>query len=157
MKENPIRDLLAQGNWGEDQALLQGLRQWQYAPVLWQAYETLQEEALFHSQVHGPGHIHRVLLLAALTGQTGEALVELQAAVTAHSRPDREMASIVASFQPRDLPHAMALTRLLKDADNLDRVRLGDLDPKFLRHDSAKDLVGFAQRLFQRDQAAREP
>lgn len=51
----------------------------------------------------------------------------------------------------------MALTRLLKDADNLDRVRLGDLDPKFLRHDSAKDLVGFAQRLFQRDQAAREP
>ena len=65
MKENPIRDLLAQGNWGEDQALLQGLRQWQYAPVLWQAYETLQEEALFHSQVHGPGHIHRVLLLAA--------------------------------------------------------------------------------------------
>ena len=175
MKENPIRDLLAQGNWGEDQALLQGLRQWQYAPVLWQAYETLQEEALFHSQVHGPGHIHRVLLLAALlcwkegapeemvrqvfraasyhdvgrtydgydiyhgarsalrlaalTGQTGEALVELQAAVTAHSRPDREMASIVASFQPRDLPHAMALTRLLKDADNLDRVRLGDLDP----------------------------
>ena len=134
MKENPIRDLLAQGNWGEDQALLQGLRQWQYAPVLWQAYETLQEEALFHSQVHGPGHIHRVLLLAALlcwkegapeemvrqvfraasyhdvgrtfdgydiyhgarsalrlaalTGQTGEALVELQAAVTAHSRPD---------------------------------------------------------------------
>ena len=97
------------------------------------------------------------LRLAALTGQTGEALVELQAAVTAHSRPDREMASIVASFQPRDLPHAMALTRLLKDADNLDRVRLGDLDPKFLRHDSAKDLVGFAQHLFQRDQAAREP
>ena len=86
---------------------------------------------MFHSQVHGPGHIHRVLLLAALlcwkegapeemvrqvfqaasyhdvgrtfdgydiyhgarsalrlaalTGQTGEALVELQAAVTAHS------------------------------------------------------------------------
>ena len=41
MKENPIRDLLAQGNWGEDQALLQGLRQWQYAPVLWQAYDDL--------------------------------------------------------------------------------------------------------------------
>ena len=58
MKENPIRDLLAQGNWGEDQALLQGLRQWQYAPVLWQAYETLQEEALFHSQVHGPVRPH---------------------------------------------------------------------------------------------------
>ena len=169
--------------------------------MLWQAYETLQEEALFHSQVHGPGHIQRVLLLAALlcwkegapeemvrqvfraasyhdvgrtfdgydiyhgarsalrlaamTGQTGEALVELQAAVTAHSRPDREMASIVASFQPRDLPHAMALTRLLKDADNLDRVRLGDLDPKFLRHDSAKDLVGLPSACFRGPGATR--
>lgn len=203
MKENPIRDLLAQGNWGEDQALLQGLRQWQYAPVLWQPMRPCRRRLCFTARCMAPatftgffswrrcsagrrvrrrrwsGQVFRAasyhdvgrtfdgydiyhgarsaLRLAALTGQTGEALVELQAAVTAHSRPDREMASIVASFQPRDLPHAMALTRLLKDADNLDRVRLGDLDPKFLRHDSAKDLVGFAQRLFQRDQAAREP
>ena len=95
MKENPIRDLLAQGNWGEDQALLQGLRQWQYAPVLWQAYETLQEEALFHSQVHGPGHIHRVLLLAALLcwkeGAPEEMVRQVfRAGVGYLSRPDYE-------------------------------------------------------------------
>ena len=90
------------------------------------------------------------LRLAELTGQTGEALQELQAAVTAHARPDREMEAVVASFHPQNLPQALELTRLLKDADNLDRVRLGDLDPRFLRHSSAKGLTGFAERLFQR-------
>ena len=90
------------------------------------------------------------LRLAELTGQTGEALRELQAAVTAHARPDREMEGVVASFHLQNLPWALELTRLLKDADNLDRVRLGDLDPRFLRHSSAKDLTGFAERLFRR-------
>ena len=95
------------------------------------------------------------LRLERLTGQTGEPLKQLQAAVTAHSRPDRDMASVVASFQPADLDRAMTLTRLLKDADNLDRVRLGDLNPRFLRHESARSLAGFARRLFQRDQGGR--
>ncbi len=35
----------------------------------------------------------------------------------------------MASFHPPEPPRALELTRLLKDADNLDRVRLGDLDP----------------------------
>ena len=182
------RQLLTQGNWQQDHDLIQGLKEWPRYPLLLQAYQTLDERALFQSWVHGPGHIHRVLLLAALigwqedldegmlcqlfraaiyhgarsalrlerlTGQTGEPLKQLQAAVTAHSRPDRDMASVVASFQPADLDRAMALTRLLKDADNLDRVRLGDLNPRFLRHESAQALTGFARRLFQRDQGGR--
>jgi hypothetical protein len=40
------------------------------------------------------------------------------------------------------------LTKLLKDADGLDRVRLGDLDPDFLRHAEARGMVRFAQRLY---------
>ena len=182
--------LLNQADWGEDRGRIQRLKGWVYYPLLLEAYDTLQEEALFPSAIHGPAHIHRVLLLSALvcqgegvgermvrqvfraasyhdvgrtfdgydvdhgarsalrlaelTGQTGEALRELQAAVTAHARPDREMEAVVASFHPQNLPRALELTRLLKDADNLDRVRLGDLDPRFLRHSSAKALTGFA-------------
>lgn len=188
--------LLNQADWGEDRGRIQRLKGWVYYPLLLEAYDTLQEEALFPSAIHGPAHIHRVLLLSALvcqgegvgegmvrqvfraasyhdvgrtfdgydvdhgarsalrlaelTGQTGEALRELQAAVTAHARPDREMEAVVASFHPQNLPRALELTRLLKDVDNLDRVRLGDLDPRFLRHSSAKDLTGFADRLFRR-------
>jgi hypothetical protein len=37
---------------------------------------------------------------------------------------------------------------LLKDADGLDRVRLGDLDKRFLRHEAARQRIGDAQRLF---------
>lgn len=194
--------LLHQGSWQEDEAQIRALRNWRHYPVLVQAYETMDEGALFQSWVHGPGHIHRVLLLAgligwqeglgeddlrqlfwaasyhdvgrtfdgfdiyhgarsalrleALTGCQGETLVELKATVTAHSRPDRDMESVVASFQPKDYDHALELTRLLKDADNLDRVRLGDLNPKFLRHQSARDLTGFAQRLFRRYQEKKD-
>jgi hypothetical protein len=47
----------------------------------------------------------------------------------------------------RSHPH-YRLTSLLKDADGLDRVRLGDLNPDYLRNPQARDMVGFAQILF---------
>ena len=47
----------------------------------------------------------------------------------------------------RDHPH-WRLTSLLKDADGLDRVRLGDLDARYLRNREARTMVAFAQALF---------
>lgn len=47
----------------------------------------------------------------------------------------------------REHPH-WPLIALLKDADGLDRVRLGDLDPRYLRHPESKGMVAFAQALF---------
>jgi len=47
----------------------------------------------------------------------------------------------------RTHPH-WRLTSLLKDADGLDRVRLGDLDPRYLRNPEAHDMVGFEASLF---------
>ena len=44
-------------------------------------------------------------------------------------------------------PH-WRLTSLLKDADGLDRVRLGDLNPKYLRNPEALKMVNFAEALF---------
>jgi hypothetical protein len=44
-------------------------------------------------------------------------------------------------------PH-WRLTSLLKDADGLDRVRIGDLDPRYLRNAEARGMVGFAEALF---------
>ncbi len=41
------------------------------------------------------------------------------------------------------------LTALLKDADALDRVRISDLDPEYLRHTQARPLIGFAEWLFE--------
>jgi len=47
----------------------------------------------------------------------------------------------------RTHPH-WRLTSLLKDADGLDRVRLGGLDPRFLRNPEALEMVGYAEALF---------
>jgi len=62
----------------------------------------------------------------------------IEAAVTAHSAP-KEVS--------REHPH-WPLIALLKDADGLDRVRLGDLDPRYLRHPESKGMVPFTQALF---------
>jgi hypothetical protein len=61
----------------------------------------------------------------------------VEAAVTAHSAPN-EMS--------RDNGH-WPLTALLKDADGLDRVRLGDLDSRYLRNPEARLMIDFAQEL----------
>jgi hypothetical protein len=49
------------------------------------------------------------------------------------------------------------LTALLKDADGLDRVRLGDLDPRYLRHEQARSMVGFAERLYAHTEGSLRP
>lgn len=203
MAQNNILTLLKAGQWGEDEPLLQGLASWPFYPLLLETYETLREDALYDSEVHGRGHIHRTLLYAALiawkegleeadvkqlfraaayhdvgrssdgydlyhgarsalrigelTGVEGEDLLELQAAVTAHARPDSDMEAILRSYGPADYPRTLSLTRLLKDADNLDRVRLGDLKTKFLRHEGAKAVEPFAWRLLEREKELEKP
>jgi len=61
----------------------------------------------------------------------------IQAAVTRHCNGEPSSGE----------PH-YRLVALLKDADGLDRVRLGDLRPEWLRHGEARTMVEFAQRLF---------
>ena len=59
--------------------------------------------------------------------------------------------AVVQHSLPKELDRAHAhwrLTSLLKDADGLDRARLGDLDPTFLRNPEAPAMADFAQRLF---------
>lgn len=49
------------------------------------------------------------------------------------------------------------LVHLLKDADGLDRVRLGDLNPRYLRHPQSHGLVAFAEALFARTHRQAKP
>jgi hypothetical protein len=70
-------------------------------------------------------------------GVRNEDYPAIEYAVTIHSRGE-----------PSPSDPYYRLGTLLKDADGLDRVRLGDLNPAMLRHDQARSMVGFAQRLF---------
>ena len=71
-------------------------------------------------------------------GVTADDYAMIRTAVVHHSVP-KEL--------DRAHPH-WRLTSLLKDADALDRVRIGDLDPRYLRNSEAQTMVDFAERLF---------
>lgn len=84
--------------------------------------------------------------LLAQGGVTESDYAQIRTAVVHHSLP-KEL--------DRAHPH-WRMTSLLKDADGLDRVRRGDLDPRYLRNPQAREMVGFAEGLF-RDTDGRVP
>jgi hypothetical protein len=92
--------------------------------------------------------------LASLTGQTGQTLALLQAAVDAHARPDGQLTAVLQRYGVADTARATALAWQLKDADGLDRVRIWDLDPAYLRLPHSPQRAPFAKELYLRYQAA---
>lgn len=85
-----------------------------------------------------------------LTGLTGEACRLVQAAVDAHARPDPELMDTLKGYALEDLERGRRIAELLKDADGLDRVRIWDLDPAYLRREASRERCGFAKELFSR-------
>lgn len=90
--------------------------------------------------------------IGAITGRTGEDLKLLQGAVDAHSRKEAVLRETVAGYHPADLNRAVRLAQLLKDADGLDRVRLGDLDPSYLRRETSRSRAGLSFEVYRRYQ-----
>ena len=190
--------LLRETDWGDSSALLSRFRASAYFPPVLTRLSTLRRDALFVSEIHGQGHIERVIVhgglcameeglsdadtallldvcayhdvgrknddwdeehgarsalrLGELTGRTGRDLALIQAAADAHARPERQLRDVLARHGLGDDPRALALTQLLKDADGLDRVRIGDLNPAMLRRDFSRRHVPFAELLFRRYQ-----
>ena len=119
----------------------------QEAPRLWAAVY-LHDIARTHDGVchrHGGDAMKKLETLPHLRDLIGSGGVQdsdyalIHTAVVHHSLP-KEL--------DRDHPH-WRLTSLLKDADGLDRVRLGDLDPRYLRNPQAPEMVAFAEALFR--------
>jgi hypothetical protein len=126
--------------------LIDATGQHEHAPRLWAAV-FLHDLARMHDGLcyqHGPDAARRLRTEAALqerlteVGLTEADFPAIEAAVRAHCAP-KEVS--------RDHEH-WPLIALLKDADALDRVRVNDLDPRFLRHPQAQQMIPFAQRLF---------
>lgn len=96
-------------------------------------------------------HGHRsAARIPELTGLTGEDCKLVQAAVDAHARNDKQLLSTLEGYGLRDMERGRRLAELLKDADGLDRVRIWDLDPAYLRRDASRTRCAFAKELFRR-------
>jgi hypothetical protein len=107
------------------------------------------------SVIHGQAHVSRVMVHAfRLIAATGW-IEELRTFFARGGVRDEDDAAIHTAVTHHSLPKELdrehphwRLTSLLKDADGLDRVRLGDLDPRYLRNLQAHAMVTFAQTLF---------
>jgi len=116
------------------------------APRLWAAVY-LHDLARTHDGVcyrHGGDamkkfeSLHHLRDLFARGGVKDDDYPIIHTAVVHHSIP-KEI--------DRHHPH-WRVTSLLKDADALDRVRIGDLDPRYFRNQEARGMIAFAQQLF---------
>ena len=76
----------------------------------------------------------------------------LYAAVASHCIHAEDQPKMIELFGVKDhqMPRFSVVSALLNSADRLDRVRLGDLDPIHLECDSARELVDFAEELYQK-------
>ena len=72
----------------------------------------------------------------------------LKAAICSHSDHDSNLSFYERIYDVKDHERYMKVAMTLKDADNLDRVRLGDLDEKYLRQKTSRELPGVAQWIF---------
>jgi len=136
------------------------------------------------SDLHGVGHISRVMVWASVLATDTEWFDRVMWAAACHdlrreddgNDPDHGFRAgrFVRTVLPKLLKQPMAgieeiasacdwhvcrdddsewdhpVLWLLKDADGLDRVRLYDLDERYLRSDLARELVPRAKRLLER-------
>jgi hypothetical protein len=96
--------------------------------------------------------LRSALKLDKLVGDivNGEDMKIIKAGIEAHSLPDGVLDEIIENYKIADTARAKKLAELLKDADGLDRVRIGDLNVKYLRRQNSRSRAGFAQYLFER-------
>lgn len=69
---------------------------------------------------------------------------EAMAAIHSHAVPDGETEGIPEIYGVKDPGKYALLTACLKDADNIDRVRIYDLDETFLRFEGTRQMVPLA-------------
>ncbi len=78
-----------------------------------------------------------------------------------HDLADSKAYQRVQGYEARDADRTLRLYETFKDADGLDRVRLGDLNPDYLRTASAPRLLLVAYQLYCQpdwlEQKTRDP
>lgn len=87
--------------------------------------------------------------LPSVISLPAEDMAIVQAAIYAHSIDDSKMDDVISSFVITDKQRALNIARMLKDADALDRVRVYDLDPNYLRFSCSCQYVDFAYDLYK--------
>lgn len=96
-------------------------------------------------------------LVSIIPGITEREISILQAAIATHSMHDSALEDNQRKYgvKPEDYERCRRICWCLKDADNMDRVRLNDLDPKYLRLETSKGMMETCWYLLNNYIAAR--
>lgn len=100
--------------------------------------------------MHGKRAGDYLLYLPDITNQVYNKAI-LCAIVAGHSCPDQNIDYFMNHYgvDPEEQDKCKELFYCLKDADNLDRVRMNNLDVSYLRHETSVALAEVAQQLFE--------
>lgn len=109
-----------------------------------------------HGTVSAEGIVSRNLV-DIIPGITEAEIAILQAAIATHSMHDSSLEANQRKFgvKEEDYERCRRICWCLKDADNMDRVRLNDLDTKYLRLESSRNMVDTCWYLLNNYIAAR--
>lgn len=109
-----------------------------------------------HGTVSAEGIVSRDLV-SIIPDVSEDEIAILQAAIATHSMHDSSLEANECKFgvKPEEHERCRRICWCLKDADNMDRVRLNDLDPKYLRHETSKGMVDTCWYLLNNYIAAR--
>lgn len=112
-----------------------------------------------YDEAHGPNAAKKIMNgeVRAFDRISKEHTAIAAAAISVHSQSDSSAEQYEREYDIRDHELFMKMVCGLKDADNLDRVRLGDLDVKYLRTKTAKNAVDFAEGLLKIVPLKKEP
>lgn len=98
---------------------------------------------------HGRKSFIKMAGLGLAGAERGEDSEILRYVIENHCVDDREGYQSAGKYHFGNKDRAIGLLKLFKDCDNLDRVRLGDLNTSYLRNRHSPGLVKVAERLLR--------
>ncbi|MGI6348474.1 MAG: HD domain-containing protein [Eubacteriales bacterium] len=102
-----------------------------------------------YEETHGSNSCSKIMRLNLPVPQDEEDRNILFFIIFCHSVEDEDAAKYLATHQIRDTQRAIALLKVFKDCDALDRVRVDHLNLEYLRHEQTKKYVRFAWDIFR--------
>jgi hypothetical protein len=115
------------------------------------------EAAIFHDigritdgydTSHGVASYHKLIAKGLQKNLPPEEQETIRFIIEMHAVADKAALKQLSKYDLNDIDHTLKLYNMFKDADGLDRVRINDLNPDYLRSPGAQKLLLLAHQLF---------
>lgn len=100
---------------------------------------------------HGRKSFEKMIKLGIIKNDKTEYTEILRYVIENHCITDRVAFNNVDNYSILDRKRALVLLKYFKDSDNLDRVRIGDLDVNYLRNPISRQLVSLAYYILRNE------